>query len=254
MAENSASQGIIHAIYRDGRILRISIDYADEGVVYYYLDRDGKRYTCKDHEVIEIIQDNLGNTLRYRYKYRPEEVIESAVLSALTDFVVGKSDDTNRDDTDENKDFTPLFGILNSTRIDYHPKDPSGQFIFWPETLNIESEPYVNEYGGQQTRLNVRTDLIPPLAIFEVSRILSTGANKYGENNWLRIPSHEQLNHAITHAFKVTMLTRQLSKTVNESTRREVKERIRHEAAQASCRMLFFLDRLLEEAALSEEV
>ncbi|QKQ76356.1 dATP/dGTP diphosphohydrolase domain-containing protein [Nostoc sp. TCL240-02] len=61
------------------------------------------------------------------------------------------------------------------------------------------SEIEVNEQGGKQCKVNFRADLLPPLALLEVAKVLKGGADKYGDNNWRSIPSNEHLNHALIH-------------------------------------------------------
>ena len=61
------------------------------------------------------------------------------------------------------------------------------------------SEIETNKYGGRQSKLDVRFDLIPPYPLAVVAQILSRGAAKYGENNWQGITTREHLNHALAH-------------------------------------------------------
>lgn len=62
----------------------------------------------------------------------------------------------------------------------------------------------VNERGGARSRSLYRTDLVDPIAMLEMSKVLKEGADKYGKygvENWRRIPVHEHLNHMIIHAY-----------------------------------------------------
>lgn len=59
----------------------------------------------------------------------------------------------------------------------------------------------VNQYGGKQSRLDYRFDLIDPLTVFALAKVCSQGAAKYGEWNWRRIPVEDNLNHALSHIF-----------------------------------------------------
>lgn len=59
----------------------------------------------------------------------------------------------------------------------------------------------VNEYGGKQSAVPARVDLVPPLAIIEVGKCLQEGAAKYGEFNWTRINPRDHVNHALVHLF-----------------------------------------------------
>lgn len=54
---------------------------------------------------------------------------------------------------------------------------------------------------GLQSPTNYRLDLIPPEAIFSLGRILQTGAEKYGEDNWKEIPSRNHINKALIHLY-----------------------------------------------------
>ena len=65
-----------------------------------------------------------------------------------------------------------------------------------------DNDKHTNERGGQQTKLPVRMDLIPSGALLEVAQVLSEGAEKYGENNWMNIDTNDHLNHALTHIFR----------------------------------------------------
>lgn len=59
-----------------------------------------------------------------------------------------------------------------------------------------------NKHGGKQSYMPYRFDLIDPLALFEMAKVLREGFEKYGaDENWRRIPANEHINHMITHAF-----------------------------------------------------
>jgi hypothetical protein len=48
-----------------------------------------------------------------------------------------------------------------------------------------------------------RYDLLPPAAIFAVSRVFEEGAKKYGDHNWKKgIPLSRYLDSALRHTFK----------------------------------------------------
>lgn len=59
----------------------------------------------------------------------------------------------------------------------------------------------VNEKGGKQSKVHYRFDLVDPLAMFEMCRVLREGAEKYGEWNWRNIPVHDHLNHLLIHVY-----------------------------------------------------
>jgi tagatose-1,6-bisphosphate aldolase non-catalytic subunit AgaZ/GatZ len=39
------------------------------------------------------------------------------------------------------------------------------------------------------------------MAILDVAAVLKYGADKYGDNNWRKIPTQDHLNHALAHIF-----------------------------------------------------
>lgn len=117
---------------------------------------------------------------------------------------------------------------------DWFEKDENGQYSMFDD---IEGGTVTNEHGASETDLLVRTDLLPPHALIEVSRILKTGAEKYGVDNWRRLDKTSTLNHALTHVFKYQHATQ-------EKAPRQV---LVKELAQATCRMLFTLELLLNE-------
>lgn len=60
----------------------------------------------------------------------------------------------------------------------------------------------VNEHGGGQSHIPYRFDLIDGPALAEMAKVLREGADKYGANNWRKIPDvEEHLNHLIMHAY-----------------------------------------------------
>lgn len=58
-----------------------------------------------------------------------------------------------------------------------------------------------NSNGGSQSHIPVRFDLIDGKAMFEMAKVLYEGAEKYGENNWKKIPIEDHLNHILMHTF-----------------------------------------------------
>jgi hypothetical protein len=56
-----------------------------------------------------------------------------------------------------------------------------------------------NEQGGKQSKVQGRFDLLPPLALIGVAKVLGEGATKYGEDNWRLIKANSHINHAICH-------------------------------------------------------
>ena len=69
------------------------------------------------------------------------------------------------------------------------------------EGLAPNSKTYTNKYGGRQSVMEARLDLLPPEAMMEIGKILNQGAVKYGENNWHKTTINENINHALNHIF-----------------------------------------------------
>lgn len=59
----------------------------------------------------------------------------------------------------------------------------------------------VNDKGGAQSDIPVRFDLIDARALFEMAKVLDSGAKKYGEDNWRLIDVNDHLNHLLMHAY-----------------------------------------------------
>lgn len=78
-----------------------------------------------------------------------------------------------------------------------------------------------NSAGAKQAKVNHRFDLFPRF-IFDVAAVLDAGAIKYGEWNWIGIPSEQHINHALIHIFAW------LHGDCSE-----------HHLAHAACRLLF---------------
>lgn len=58
-----------------------------------------------------------------------------------------------------------------------------------------------NGAGAKQSAVPYRFDLLGRSAIFVIARVLAEGAEKYGDTNWLGIPTADHLNHALGHIF-----------------------------------------------------
>lgn len=83
----------------------------------------------------------------------------------------------------------------------------------------------INTQGGKQTKLSGDLTLLPPQALLEISKVLKSGAEKYGIDNWRKISVQENLNHALYHIVRYLMNDTSENHLVN-----------------ASCRVLFALD------------
>jgi len=87
-----------------------------------------------------------------------------------------------------------------------------------------------NSKGGKQSTVQFRCDLLPPLAVLEVAKVLKQGAEKYAINNWKLIDVNDHINHAMIHAFAF----------LNGDTSDD-------HLSHAACRMLMALQMKLEE-------
>ncbi len=59
----------------------------------------------------------------------------------------------------------------------------------------------INEKGGKQSKVLYRFDLLAPEAMFEMTKVLKEGADKYGDDNWRNISVRDHLNHMLIHAY-----------------------------------------------------
>lgn len=59
----------------------------------------------------------------------------------------------------------------------------------------------INEQGAKSAKAFYRFDLLDPHAMFAVTRVLATGAEKYGEDNWRLLGIEDHVNHAIAHLY-----------------------------------------------------
>ena len=61
------------------------------------------------------------------------------------------------------------------------------------------------ECGVQQSAIPARMELIDPLAIIDLGKVLMEGAAKYGESKrgegWYKIPTANHLNKALIHIY-----------------------------------------------------
>lgn len=69
------------------------------------------------------------------------------------------------------------------------------------EGMGPDQPTIVNEQGAGQSDIPYRFDLVDGNAMFKMSKVLAEGANKYGANNWRKIPVEDHLNHLIAHAY-----------------------------------------------------
>ncbi len=93
----------------------------------------------------------------------------------------------------------------------------------------MQDETVTNELGGKQSKIEHRLSLLPPEAVLRVGAILTTGAAKYGADNWRLIPQRDHIDHALRH------IVMYLSGDTSED-----------HLGNAACRMLFAISELKE--------
>lgn len=67
------------------------------------------------------------------------------------------------------------------------------------EGVGKDAPVVTNEKGGKQSDTKYRADLLPPIALLQIARVLKEGADKYGAENWRKISQADNLNHALIH-------------------------------------------------------
>jgi len=97
------------------------------------------------------------------------------------------------------------------------------------EELGMLDETVTNEHGGKQSKIEHRLSLLPPEAVLRVGAILTTGAAKYGDDNWRLITQRDHLDHALRH------IVLHLKGDTNDD-----------HLGNAACRMLFAISELKE--------
>ncbi len=81
-----------------------------------------------------------------------------------------------------------------------------------------------------------RPDLLPPLALIEISKVLKVGADKYSDDNWRQVEPFEKRYKA---AFMRHVLAYLAGTTADEETGL-------HVLAHVACCVLFLLEKELE--------
>lgn len=69
------------------------------------------------------------------------------------------------------------------------------------EGVSKDEPTTVNPFGGKQSRVMYDYTLCDPKAMFEMTKVLKYGADKYGAENWRLIPIREHLNHMLIHTY-----------------------------------------------------
>ena len=58
-----------------------------------------------------------------------------------------------------------------------------------------------NDDGGRHSAIPFRFDLLPPIGVLEVARIMHAGNESHGKDRWRAVPLAEQINHALMHLY-----------------------------------------------------
>ncbi len=69
------------------------------------------------------------------------------------------------------------------------------------EGVGKDAPTTTNEHGGKQSDSPYRADLLPAHALLAIAAVMKGGADKYGADNWHKIPAEENVNHALVHLF-----------------------------------------------------
>jgi len=105
-----------------------------------------------------------------------------------------------------------------------------------PTGLEPNGPTVINKKGGKQSETIYRCDLLDPVAMLDISRVLHNGAAKYGDDNWRLLSVEENLDHLLMHVFAY------LSGDVSD-------EHLNH----AACRAIFALGKHLRPNYLGKE-
>lgn len=67
--------------------------------------------------------------------------------------------------------------------------------------LGKEAPTVVAANGAKQSHAPYAFTSIDPLALFRVAEIQKGGDDKYGPDNWRRLPTEDHINHALSHIY-----------------------------------------------------
>jgi hypothetical protein len=101
----------------------------------------------------------------------------------------------------------------------------------------------MSEIGKKYDKEKPRTDLLPPLALIEVAKVLGYGADKYGPDNWKEL---DNLQSRYTGAALRHLLAHMAGEKTDEETNLD-------HLAHAMCCLLFKLEAKLQNGANQEE-
>ena len=71
--------------------------------------------------------------------------------------------------------------------------------VYADDSDDYEDDIEVHPGGGKRSRVTERFDLVP--GVREVAEVMGTGAEKYGIDNWKKLPPESCVNHAIRHLY-----------------------------------------------------
>jgi hypothetical protein len=101
----------------------------------------------------------------------------------------------------------------------------------------------MSEFGKKYDSDKPRADLLPPLALIEVAKVLTYGASKYGPDNWKKL---DNLQNRYTGAALRHLLAHMSDEEVDEETELD-------HIAHAICCLLFKLEAKLSDGKNQEE-
>lgn len=62
-----------------------------------------------------------------------------------------------------------------------------------------------NHLGGVQSKIDCKFSTVPPLALRRVMQTFTSGAEKYGSENYKKITAAENIDHAIAHLMEYSI-------------------------------------------------
>lgn len=77
------------------------------------------------------------------------------------------------------------------------------------EIREVEERIEVSTYGGKNSKILGRWDLLDTNALARLSAVLEYGSTKYSEDNWRLDPVELHLNHALEHIFRYLKVRRE---------------------------------------------
>jgi len=79
------------------------------------------------------------------------------------------------------------------------PTSAAPAFVI-PRGLGVDAPTVIEGGGGVHSDVDYRFDLLDPMAMFRIAKIMDLGSKKgYEDDNWKKLPSDIHLNHAMGH-------------------------------------------------------